>query len=340
MQSKIQLQINEPCHENWNKMTSCEQGRFCASCEKMVVDFTSLNDEKLAAYFKNYTGNTCGRFINSQLNRELPAPFLPKQRSNKWAFAMLFSSILLCIKIKAQAKIVLTEQNIQHKSINLNESKTLFKISGKILDENGIGIPYASVVVKNENWGISTDSLGTFSLQIKSSTNFIQLAISSVGYLSNEVKVNFRESEKQRHIIVLKAEELQNEIVITGYGTTKGRISMGAVSSVQIISIDPLKAQNDVVSVDATIDKSFKIFPNPAKVGSTVKLQFIEPETYLVRLINANGQILSAPNISIYAKGEAFDFILPAALAAGQYFVNVISQNSGLQATDILIVSH
>ena len=32
--------IPEPCHENWNKMTPQEQGRHCAVCSKVVVDFT------------------------------------------------------------------------------------------------------------------------------------------------------------------------------------------------------------------------------------------------------------------------------------------------------------
>lgn len=41
--------INEPCHENWSEMTPQEQGRHCAKCDKVVVDFTALDpDEGLA----------------------------------------------------------------------------------------------------------------------------------------------------------------------------------------------------------------------------------------------------------------------------------------------------
>jgi hypothetical protein len=41
MAKKFQLQIPEPCHEDWNKMTPVHKGRFCDSCEKAVVDFTA-----------------------------------------------------------------------------------------------------------------------------------------------------------------------------------------------------------------------------------------------------------------------------------------------------------
>jgi len=32
MSKKFQLQIREPCHEDWDKMTPVDKGRFCDSC--------------------------------------------------------------------------------------------------------------------------------------------------------------------------------------------------------------------------------------------------------------------------------------------------------------------
>ena len=40
MKEAIQLQLTKPCHENWNTMTANEQGRYCQSCCKTVVDFS------------------------------------------------------------------------------------------------------------------------------------------------------------------------------------------------------------------------------------------------------------------------------------------------------------
>ena len=62
--SDFQIQIPKPCHEDWNKMTPKEQGRFCDSCCKIVVDFTKMNDEELKAFFlnKKKEEKLCGQF--------------------------------------------------------------------------------------------------------------------------------------------------------------------------------------------------------------------------------------------------------------------------------------
>ena len=51
MKKPIKLSINNPCSEDWNKMTKNSEGRFCALCQKNVVDFTSMSDEEIKNYF-------------------------------------------------------------------------------------------------------------------------------------------------------------------------------------------------------------------------------------------------------------------------------------------------
>lgn len=66
------IQIPEPCNEPWSGMTPSGCGRFCEACEKVVVDFSAMNDAQIAAYLKKHSGQeTCGRFQTSQLNRAL-----------------------------------------------------------------------------------------------------------------------------------------------------------------------------------------------------------------------------------------------------------------------------
>lgn len=71
---KFTLSVSEPCHENWSKMTPDERGRFCASCQKTVVDFTNMSNRQLAEYFKKPKGSVCGRFHNDQLDRPIEVP--------------------------------------------------------------------------------------------------------------------------------------------------------------------------------------------------------------------------------------------------------------------------
>jgi hypothetical protein len=65
----MKLTIPEPCHENWNAMSHQGSGRYCSSCEKVVTDFTQMNDEELKAWFQDghSVANTCGNFYQKQL---------------------------------------------------------------------------------------------------------------------------------------------------------------------------------------------------------------------------------------------------------------------------------
>jgi hypothetical protein len=67
MERKYKITIPEPCHEDWNKMTPNDNGRFCGSCSKNVVDFTNMLPDEIQLYFQQ-NSNVCGRFKNSQLN--------------------------------------------------------------------------------------------------------------------------------------------------------------------------------------------------------------------------------------------------------------------------------
>ena len=66
-----QISIPKPCHEDWNAMNPNNEGKFCNSCSKTVVDFTKMSKEEIHTYFKlKSTGNTCGHFYASQLNEK------------------------------------------------------------------------------------------------------------------------------------------------------------------------------------------------------------------------------------------------------------------------------
>lgn len=62
------ISIPNPCHEDWSKMNPNNEGKFCSSCSKTVVDFTKMSKEEIHTYFRLKSGeNTCGHFYASQL---------------------------------------------------------------------------------------------------------------------------------------------------------------------------------------------------------------------------------------------------------------------------------
>lgn len=65
----LKITIPDPCNENWDKMTPKDNGRFCLSCSKTVVDFSSMLPEKIQHFFiQNQNEKICGRFKESQLD--------------------------------------------------------------------------------------------------------------------------------------------------------------------------------------------------------------------------------------------------------------------------------
>lgn len=63
----LRPQLKFSCPENWEKMTPVTGGRFCGSCEKVVIDFSGMSDAEILAMLRNNTTQLCGRFRNEQL---------------------------------------------------------------------------------------------------------------------------------------------------------------------------------------------------------------------------------------------------------------------------------
>lgn len=165
---KLQLSIPEPCHENWAQMTPNEKGRFCTACQKNVYDFTNSTDrEIIGAYKKNQ--NLCGRFLTTQLDREL---VLPKERKSIWLASLFFGMVALFdTKVTAQEKPK-TEQtdtknintaNVPTETVNQSEEKM---ITGIVSDASG-PIPGANVVVQGTTRGVQSNFDGTYSIRVK-----------------------------------------------------------------------------------------------------------------------------------------------------------------------------
>lgn len=85
MERKYKIAIPKPCHENWDEMTPKENGRFCLSCSKTVVDFTKMLSDEIQHFFiQNQNNRICGRFRKTQLDTitiEIPNHILYKQKS-------------------------------------------------------------------------------------------------------------------------------------------------------------------------------------------------------------------------------------------------------------------
>jgi hypothetical protein len=90
MDTKHKITIPKPCHEDWNKMTANDNGRFCGSCSKNVVDFTNMSADEIQVCFQQHS-NVCGRFKNSQLDSltiQIPSRVLYSQTHYRKVFLL------------------------------------------------------------------------------------------------------------------------------------------------------------------------------------------------------------------------------------------------------------
>src|SRR3569833_2484292 len=98
----LSIHIPTPCHEDWQQMTPVDRGRFCQSCAKLVVDFTTMIDQEILNYISKASGGICGRFANDQLQRPLQP--IQKEKKKAWLIAAMMPLLLLFEKAGAQKK--------------------------------------------------------------------------------------------------------------------------------------------------------------------------------------------------------------------------------------------
>ncbi|MEL7530311.1 MAG: hypothetical protein AAFN10_03340 [Bacteroidota bacterium] len=112
---KLKLSIPEPCHEAWTEMTANEKGRFCAACNKTVIDFRNMSTREIMDQLAANTGKSCGRFDPHQLGeKELVKP-------KPWAKYLAAAGIIAAVgttKLAAQERMGKVKLNPVENYIN------------------------------------------------------------------------------------------------------------------------------------------------------------------------------------------------------------------------------
>jgi hypothetical protein len=165
---QLTLSIPTPCTEDWNNMSPDKNGKFCASCQKTVVDFSHMSDAEIFNYFDNFKSNTCGRFTEKQLTTPFNAPMIGKPQ-NRWAWAL---SALLLPSVLASQTVKRTEimKIIPPSVFEQNMGEKGLPIKGKVT-ELGTDVPlvnvYVSIVANETLIGrASTDDKGFFTTHL------------------------------------------------------------------------------------------------------------------------------------------------------------------------------
>tara|TARA_B110000014_G_scaffold261415_1_gene253075 strand:+ start:984 stop:4121 length:3138 start_codon:yes stop_codon:yes gene_type:complete len=99
-------------------------------------------------------------------------------------------------------------------------------VKGTVFDENGEGLPGATIIIKGTTLGVVTDLEGVFSLMAYSDST---LEISFSGYQRQEIAINGRSS---LNISLELDVELLNEVIVVGYGSQEKINLTGSVATI------------------------------------------------------------------------------------------------------------
>jgi len=358
MKQQVQLQIPEPCHENWNKMSITEQGRFCMTCKKEVIDFSAMTDQEILRHISSAVTGICGRADNTQLNRAL-AP-APESRKLWWKYWMgiAASFVMITSKSNSQVKAPAATMTVAPALIKGDtaveivvgkiappetKNKNTVLIYGRVVNERNNPIPYASIKVKNTNSGVAADSAGNFLLQVNTIVSKLKLEISSVGYEPKTISLGQQQniqslttgSDNTKLItqnIILKQSSL-GEIVVQAPSRVTSRMGGLMTTCVRYTLFDKLK---NIISGDNEI----KIYPNPIGINSNFKLVFNlkDPGEYVIRFTDASGRMVASRLLNITLKNQLENFSGTMFSAAGIYFASASGKQPGKLYTTRLVV--
>ena len=320
---KFQLSIPKPCHENWDAMIPEDKGRFCGSCQKTVIDFSDMSDRQVAEFFKKPADAVCGRFHQDQLQRtmEIPRKRLPWI---KHFFTIALPAFLLTLKAGAQRETRLVGKVVCEKPVKgdtlvlpAQTSNTSKVFLGKVVDENGLPLPGASVFIRNTNKGTATNQLGEFRILLNQ--NETELTFSYVGFETRTIHVAGRDS-----VFVTLNYAMQGEVVVT----------MGIVARKEPKSVPLMPSK----SIDTAFSK-FSVFPNPVSSNSsfTIKAKDLEDGRYVLSIVTSGGELVQTKDVVINKKTGPLSVKLEN-IAAAPYFIRLTNDTNNKTYTEILLV--
>nr|WP_321230514.1 carboxypeptidase-like regulatory domain-containing protein [uncultured Psychroserpens sp.] len=191
MRTSVNINIPEPCHEDWSKMTLQQKGRHCTSCEKTVFDFTTKTDEQIVKTFLD-EGKVCGRFKSTQLNRELVLTRKEKNNYLSYVASTLFAFLSFGTQdVEAQGKPrIVKVDSLQQQMVNGKIGTSILNtkpISGTVFNSEKFPIPNVEIFIKNSANSTTSDIGGNFTIKVELGSILI---IKASGYETAEITIN------------------------------------------------------------------------------------------------------------------------------------------------------
>ncbi len=351
MNSEILLQIAEPCHQSRQQMSPPEQGRFCSSSLKKLVDFSRKTDEQILARLMKTPGTGRSRFSQSQLQRPSDPRRQLAYNRYKLLLALLIPAFVLNGFVTAQVKVGVklpqnptsgTEQLILGnvtfqpvgKPVPDQPTKPITTVSGIVTNQVGEPIPSAPVWVTNTQNGTTTDLNGRFQLKLWKEEVSVPVSASAIGCNTIEQQVRAYKGSTE---IVFKLTNQPLLLCICDFGVKKRRRTTlkGGVAVVKT----PAPGDSIKTMAARLNDKQmFAVYPNPTRAGGLLKVMFKMPGKYSFRLFNTAGQPFFSKEMIVTDEQRIRDMLVPGTIPKGTYYLQSSSVETGKSYTRKVVV--
>lgn len=378
MKEQFYLSIPEPCHEDWNKMTTVEQGRHCAVCKKNVVDFTDADDEAIVDFFKNYNGSACGRFTNEQLNRPLSKIELkPASNFLKYAAGLLLPGLMLSKAYgqkqdtidlkeivvtgygqKRVGKVAFTQPIAGPIRLKVKDTLKIKPLKPRPIEDLLVGKLGGVQMVRNYVYhGVITDEIDESPIQGAS----IQIiGTNTVTTSDAQGRFDLSSLGSSIKLIVTSVGYEQKEVIIdkTNFDMLNIKMKPHVMGMGEVIVVGTVRKKKKYVtgtgSVKITSQKikltdsiqhlfsfsKISAYPNPVALNGTLQLNFgkSKPGLYQIRLLNSSGQLFYSFQKQISSPNETEQIHFNEKMSEGVYVLQIIDDKKRLVQTSKIVV--
>ncbi|WP_165864849.1 carboxypeptidase-like regulatory domain-containing protein [Rufibacter latericius] len=189
------------------------------------MDFTAMSDAEVVDWLEQKKGNTCGRFSQKQLERELVSVSASRNRWT-WKTMTLALAVWLSSKsVEAEASnstpISVTTQEQEEAQKEFSTQDSLLTLKGRVLDaKEQISLPGVTIQIKGTTIVTLTDADGYFSLRVPANLPHENPALifSFIGYVPQERNLDkLLKAPDEPVLLNLDAQALGESVIVGGY---------------------------------------------------------------------------------------------------------------------------
>lgn len=314
-------------------MTPEKDGRYCAECSQVVVDFSRMSDQEVLNYLKNQKAATCGNFRKDQLQRPMRDGHLSSGASGLLRKAATLALTLsaashLNAQISTPQKSMPPIESVRGRVLQTECTSRSFEASGTVTDLAGNPLIGATVAVENSDIGTCTDLDGNFQLTGVSNDS-TTLIVSYVGFQPQRILID--QAVLTQLDIALMPSEIEPEVCVVG---------LFVPYVVQPIVAPQEMAPEELLSSTETNMRELHhselaVFPNPFRDGFTLTIQSPQEERSSIFLLNDLGVAVWRKKVKLTAGENKVQINVPKQLPGGKYVVYL--RSSRLHHSEMIV---